>query len=97
MKINVARFARNVVKRDFLSDLVKQKDPLKRGEISDFNEVTGSKFKISPFLLGQKTKFPPFCRVKIRNSPPFYRVKIHPLLSGQNSKFTPFYRVKIRN
>ena len=65
MKINVARFARNVVIRDFLSVLVKQKDPLKRGEISDFNEVTESKFKISPFLLSQNSKFTPFYWVNI--------------------------------
>ena len=55
--------------------------------------------KISPFLLGQDIKLPPFCWVKIQISPLFVgtKSKIHPFLSGQNSKFTPFYRVKIRN
>ena len=51
------------------------------------------------FLAGQNSKFAPFYRFKIRNSPLFIgsKFKIHPFLSGQNSNFTPFYWVKIRN
>ena len=44
-----------------------KKRPIKKGEISNFNDVTGSKFKIFPFLLGQNSKFSPFCRDKIQN------------------------------
>ena len=49
--------------------------------------------------MGQNSKFPPFCRDKIQNSPPFIesKFKIHPFLSGQSSKFTPIYWVKIHN
>ena len=33
------------------------KRPNKKGEISNFNDVNGSKFKISPFLSGQNSLF----------------------------------------
>ena len=73
------------------------KRPNKNGENSNFDCVTGSKFKIFPFLSGQNSKFPSFCRDKIRNSPLFIGSKfaIYPFLLGQNSKFTPFYWVNI--
>ena len=67
------------------SELRLQKGP-KKGGISTFNDVTGSKFKISPFLLGQNSKFTLFIRSKF---------EIHPFLLGQDSKFTPFYWVNI--
>ena len=67
-------------KCNFLSEAsYLQKRPNKKGEISNFNDVTGSKFKISPFLSGQnspffmgsKFKIPPFYRDKIQNLPLF--------------------------
>ena len=69
------------------------KRPNKKGEISNFDDVTGSKFKISPFLLGQNSKFTPIYWVKIQNVPLFVgsKFKIHPSLLDQNSKFTPLY------
>ena len=76
------------------------KRPNKKGEISNFFDVPGSKFKIFPFFVGTKfigSKFTPFSPVKIWNSPPFGSKEIHPFSSGQNSKFTPFYQVKIQN
>ena len=51
------------------------KRPNKKGEISNFNDVTGSKLKNSPFLSGQNSKIPPFIGSKLKN---------YPFLSGQN-------------
>ena len=36
------------------------KRPNKKGEFSNFEYVTGSKFKIHPFLSGRNSNFPPF-------------------------------------
>ena len=80
-KCNVLKL-RKVCER---SGLCLQKDLIKKGEISNLNYVTGSKFKISLFLSGQNSKFTPFNQVKIRNSPLFIgsRFKIYPFLLGQ--------------
>ena len=58
-----------------------KKRPNKKGEISDFNIVNGSKCapligSKCPRFIGSKFEFTPF-------------------LLGQNSKFTPFYSVNI--
>ena len=66
--------------------------PNKKGEISNFNDVTGSiqnsplfirsKFKIHPFLLGQNSEFTPFYWVKIQSLP---------LLNGSKFECSPLF------
>ena len=55
-----------------------------RAKRATFTKRPGSKFKMSPFLLGQNSKFTPFYWVKIRNSPFFIgsKLKIYPFLLG---------------
>ena len=83
------------------SELRLQKRPNKKGEISDFNNVTGSKFKIRPFLVGiklknhpflsgQNPKFTPICWVKSQNSSLFIGSIFSKRSSLQSQTFLSF-------